>query len=139
MERQMPDLSAAHALGLYLRELRTKNGASLREVEDAIDVSNAYLSQLENGKIAKPSPHILHSLATFYRVPYEALMERAGYVKKKSEQANPVLQSGRQAGKQSGRLPASSFEGISQEEELQLLEYLNFIRSQANKRHGKKT
>lgn len=138
MDRRTSELSTARALGLYLRELRTKNGASLREVEDAINVSNAYVSQLENGKIAKPSPHILYSLATFYRVPYESLMERAGYVKK-PEPTSLVLQSGKSVAKQSGRLPASSFDGITQEEELQLLEYLNFIRSQANKRHGKKT
>jgi transcriptional regulator with XRE-family HTH domain len=42
-------------------------------------VSNAYLSQLEHGKIKRPSPNVLHSLAEVYAVPYEALMEKAGY------------------------------------------------------------
>jgi len=122
---------AAHALGSYLKEVRKKSGLALREVEDATDISNAYLSQLENGKVTKPSPHILHALATVYRVPYETLMERAGYVtvKKTSAKTGAVLQS--------GQLPASSFEDITEEEEVHLLGYLNFIRSQAKKPDGK--
>ena len=69
-------------LGVLLADLRTAKGLSLREVEEATGnaVSNAYLSQLENGKIKKPSPNVLHSLAEVYVVPYEALMERAGYL-----------------------------------------------------------
>jgi transcriptional regulator with XRE-family HTH domain len=43
-------------LGALLADLRKAKGFSLREVEDATDkaVSNAYLSQLENGRIKKP-------------------------------------------------------------------------------------
>jgi HTH-type transcriptional regulator, competence development regulator len=129
MGRQTPKSSAAQALGSYLKEVRTKNELALRDVEETTNISNAYLSQLENGKVAKPSPHILHSLATLYRVPYETLMERAGYVKKASEQTGSV--------QRSGKLPASSFEDITEEEEVHLLGYLNFIRSQAKKTHGK--
>ena len=68
--------------GAYLKSLRTGLKMSLREVEEATgkEISNAYLSQLENGKISKPSPSILHSLAGVYSVPYEKLMERAGYL-----------------------------------------------------------
>src|SRR4029450_1024606 len=69
-------------LGAMLADLRTAKGLSLREVEEATGkaVSNAYLSQLENGKIRKPSPNVLHHLAAAYVVPYEALMEKAGYL-----------------------------------------------------------
>jgi len=72
----------ASELGALLADLRTAKGFSLREVEEASGkaVSNAYLSQLENGKIKKPSPNVLHSLAEVYVVPYEALMEKAGYL-----------------------------------------------------------
>ena len=69
-------------LGAVLADLRAAKGFSLREVEEATGkaVSNAYLSQLENGKIQKPSPNVLHSLSEVYAVPYETLMEKAGYL-----------------------------------------------------------
>jgi transcriptional regulator with XRE-family HTH domain len=131
MGAQPEKSTAAHALGSYLKEVRKKSGLSLREVEEATDISNAYLSQLENGRVTQPSPHILHAVATVYRVPYETLMERAGYLtlKKPSEQKGAV--------RQSGQLPASSFEDITEDEEVHLLGYLNFIRSQAKKPDGK--
>ena len=55
---------------------------TLRQVEEATnrEVSNAYLSQLENGKIKKPSPNILHALSTVYEISYDGLMEKAGYI-----------------------------------------------------------
>ena len=52
-------------LGQYLWDLRQAAQLTLREVEEASGVSNAYLSQLESGKIQKPSPVILHKLAWF--------------------------------------------------------------------------
>ena len=53
---------------------------SLRAVEVATGISNAYLSQLERGEAAKPSPDKLHALAKFYEVPYTDLMRAAGYL-----------------------------------------------------------
>ena len=43
-------------LGEYLASVRADRGLSLREVEKATDktVSNAYLSQIENGQIKRP-------------------------------------------------------------------------------------
>jgi len=69
-------------LGGLLADLRTAKGLSLRQVEEATDkaVSNAYLSQLEKGKIRKPSPNVLHSLAAVYGASYEGLMEKVGYL-----------------------------------------------------------
>lgn len=66
-------------LGAYLAKVRKNLGLSLRTVESDTDVSNAYLSQLETGKIKTPSPVVLHSLAIRYNVPYERLMALAGY------------------------------------------------------------
>src|SRR5258708_39054452 len=75
------------SLGAHLARLREAAGLSLRQVEEGTEkeVSNAYLSQLENNKIAKPSPNILHALATVYKTSYEDLMKRAGYVSSDSE------------------------------------------------------
>jgi transcriptional regulator with XRE-family HTH domain len=106
-------------LGSLLAHLRVAKGFSLREVEEATDkaVSNAYLSQLENGKIQKPSPHVLHSLAAAYAVPYEALMEKAGYLLPSED-----------GGGRRKRLAAFAIDDLTAEEEEELLKYLAFLR-----------
>jgi transcriptional regulator with XRE-family HTH domain len=108
-------------LGALLADLRKAKGLSLREVEEAASraVSNAYLSQLEKGKIRKPSPHVLHSLADVYGVPYEALMEKAGY----------LLPSEQGAHARRRRLAVFAIDDLTAEEEEELLKYLAFIRS----------
>jgi transcriptional regulator with XRE-family HTH domain len=108
-------------LGPLLADLRKAKGFSLREVEEAADraVSNAYLSQLENGKIRKPSPNVLHSLAQIYAVPYEALMEKAGYL---------LPSEGNSTGSRR-RLAVFAIDDLTAEEEEELLKYLAFIRS----------
>jgi transcriptional regulator with XRE-family HTH domain len=108
-------------LGAVLSDLRKAKGFSLREVEEATGkaVSNAYLSQLEKGKIKKPSPNMLHSLAGVYAVPYEALMEKAGY----------LLPSQSNGGGRSRRLAVFAIDDLTAEEEEQLLKYLAFLRS----------
>jgi transcriptional regulator with XRE-family HTH domain len=102
-----------------LADLRTAKGLTLRQVEKATGsaVSNAYLSQLENGKIKKPSPNVLHSLSEVYVVPYEALMERAGYL------LPPENGKGRRK-----RLAAFAIDDLTAEEEEALLKYLAFLR-----------
>ena len=107
-------------LGVLLADLRTAKGLSLRQVEEATGkaVSNAYLSQLENGKIRKPSPNMLHSLSGVYAVPYEALMEKAGY----------LLPSEARGGRRT-KLAAFAIDDLTAEEEEELLKYLAFLRS----------
>src|SRR5437868_6833026 len=63
-----PNRGRPNELGPLLADLRTAKRLSLRQVEEATGkaVSNAYLSQLENGKIHKPSPNVLHSLSGVY-------------------------------------------------------------------------
>jgi transcriptional regulator with XRE-family HTH domain len=66
-------------LGPTLRELRTKRGISLRELERRSGINNAYLSQLERGEVAQPTPSMLARLAEAYELPVETLMGWAGY------------------------------------------------------------
>ena len=110
-------------LGAVLADFRTAKRLSLRQVEEATGkaVSNAYLSQLENGKIKKPSPNVLHSLAEVYAVPYEALMEKAGYLMPSKDKAT-----GRRK-----RLTAFAIDDLTAEEEEELLKYLAFLRSRS--------
>ena len=109
-------------LAALLRDLRAAKGLSLREVEEATGhaVSNAYLSQLENGRTKKPSPHVLHSLAEVYVVPYDALMEKAGY-----------LLPSKEGGGRPTRLAVFAIDDLTAEEEEELLKYLAFLRSRA--------
>jgi len=113
----------ANELGAVLADLRGAKGFSLRQVEEATGkaVSNAYLSQLEKGKIKKPSPNVLHSLAEVYAVPYETLMEKAGY----------LLPSGKGGGR-GRRLAAFAIDDLTAEEEEELLKYLAFLRSRSS-------
>jgi len=62
-----------------LAEARRMKGVSLREVERATGISNAYLSQMETGAVAEPSPNKLHALAEYYGMSYGALMNACGY------------------------------------------------------------
>ena len=113
----------SNTLGAYIKKARQDAGMTLREVEEATnkEISNGYLSQLESGKITKPSPHILYTLSTALSVDYEALMQRAGYI---------VPNSSRPAGQKHGRAATFAIDHLSAEEENKLLEYLTFIRSQ---------
>jgi len=113
-------------LGVYLKSLRGGKEWSLRHVEEATskEVSNAYLSQLENGKIDKPSPHVLHALSEVYGVQYEDLMRRAGYIAPSSARSDE---------EKHGRAATNAIANLTQDEEEKLLEYLSFIRSQRKK------
>jgi transcriptional regulator with XRE-family HTH domain len=49
-----------------LRQIRKERGLTLRQVEEMTGISNAYLSQLETGKIKKPSHHVIQTLYGAY-------------------------------------------------------------------------
>jgi HTH-type transcriptional regulator, competence development regulator len=112
-------------LGQYLASIRLDRRMSLRQVEELSkkEVSNAYLSQLENGKILQPSPSILGVLAEIYGVDHLQLMQLAGYLPKKVSFPE---------GSQSRMLFAEH--NLSEDEEGQLIEYLKFLRSR--KKHA---
>ncbi len=114
--------SSKLTLGKHLASLRNAAQLSLRQVEEATnkEVSNAYLSQLENDKINKPSPNILHALSHVYSTSYEDLMGRAGYLPAASDSTV-----GRQP-----RVATFAIENLTPEEEKELIAYLGFIRQQ---------
>ncbi|WP_417849323.1 helix-turn-helix domain-containing protein [Thalassoglobus sp.] len=121
------------SLGDYLSHIRSMKQMTLREVEEATEkeVSNAYLSQLENNKIAKPSPSVLHALAEAYSVPYEKLMEKVGYLKPKSKSVG--LASISRNEERHGRVATFANENLTEDEEDKLLEYLAFLRTRKGK------
>jgi transcriptional regulator with XRE-family HTH domain len=105
-------------LSHFLRTARERKGLTLRAVEQATDVSNAYLSQLESGKIKQPSPVVLHKLSQLYGVSYADAMRFAGY---------PVPGENKQE-ERAARM-SSPFADLTEEEEVELAEYLTFIRT----------
>jgi len=125
-EESKNEAADGSALGRYLVKARSDKKMSLRAVEDATggEVSNAYLSQLETGKITKPSPHILYSLSEALHVPYEALMERAGYIAPSGDN---------RGGAKHGNAATFAIENLTSEEETELLDYLNYLRTRKGK------
>lgn len=120
------------SLAKYLREIRAVRGKSLRAVEDATGISNAYLSQLERGDATKPSPDKLLELAKFYEVPYTDLMRAAGYLQRvalrttaSSTPPPPERLSALQAALMSAPL--------TPEEEEAVVKYIQFLRFQNKK------
>lgn len=110
-----------------LRKLRAMRGVRLRDVERDTGISNAYLSQLETGKAENPSPHVLYKLAEYYGVPYESLMEEAGYLTPHPRKATQKPVSTLGAALMSAKL--------SEEEEEKVIEFIEFLRMQRRKRN----
>src|SRR5215207_7319585 len=60
-------------LGELLSDARKRRQLTLRAVQDAVGISNAYLSQLETGKVQSPSPVVLHKLSELYELSYAVI------------------------------------------------------------------
>jgi transcriptional regulator with XRE-family HTH domain len=122
MTKEDTGRSVKLTLGQYLASIREDRGLSLREVEKATNkvVSNAYLSQIENDQIKRPSPNILHALAELYAIAYENLMERAGFIMPTRSRGDD---------QRHGRVATFADHNLTQEEEAELVQYLSFLRS----------
>jgi len=118
---------ARPTLGQYLESIRKDRRLTLRQVEEATnrEVSNAYLSQIEQDKIQKPSPNVLYALSEIYAIDYAKLMEMAGYI-------SPVKPRGED--QRHGRVPTFAEHNLTSAEEAELLEYLNYMRSRRRPR-----
>lgn len=77
------------SVGEHLRSARRTRGWSLRQAEDASGVSNGYISQIERGEV-EPSPAVLEKLSKAYDIPYEVVMEAAGYIAPRSQDESLV-------------------------------------------------
>lgn len=110
-------------LGQFLASTRQHKRLSLRAVEAKTGVSNAYLSQIENGKIGSPSPVILRKLSDFYEVPYSTILKLAGYPVPDNEQLDTSLTDA-----------AARLGPVTPEEADELADYLKYLRSKRGKR-----
>jgi transcriptional regulator with XRE-family HTH domain len=112
-------------LGTLLATSRRQKNLTLRAVEKITGISNAYLSQIENGDVQEPSPVMLAKLADLYDVPYPTMLEYAGYRVPKSVDAGATSPLAARIGT------------VTEDEETALLEYLDFLRTR-RKRERKK-
>ena len=110
------------SLAKLLSEVRALRGHSLRKVEEATGISNAYLSQLERGDALKPSPDKLQALAEFYTVPYTDLMREAGYLSRAENK------SGGTTTNTSAVHAALMSANLTPEEEAEVVKYIKFLR-----------
>jgi HTH-type transcriptional regulator, competence development regulator len=116
------DVVAAASLGAQLHEVRKMRSLSLKGAAEPAGISAAYLQKLERDDVKQPSPHILHSLAEVLGIPYDKLMELAGYVvpaaDKKKVKPGSVL------------AYALSSEDINEQEAEALARYLSWYRNE---------
>lgn len=105
-------------LGWRLR--RAREDRSLKSVADQSHITAAYLQKLERNNVQKPSPNVLHALGEELGIPYEELMELAGYVAPNGDAARV---------KEGNVLAyALSSERLTEDEASKLLEYLDWYR-----------
>jgi HTH-type transcriptional regulator, competence development regulator len=107
------------SLGQTLKASRELMSLTLRQVEEATGISNAYLSQLENDKIKKPSASILYKLASIYNIELNTLLVAAGIIQESEEAKGKLFNNA-----------ALSAEQLTQEEERALFAYLKILRQQ---------
>ena len=79
------------SLGKTLKDARELIPLTLRQVEEAVGISNAYLSQLENDKIKKPSANVLYKLSNLYRVELNSLLAAAGIIQESTDGKSKLL------------------------------------------------
>ncbi len=106
------------SLGQTIKTAREVMSLTLRQVEEATNISNAYLSQLENDKIKKPSANVLYKLASVLNVELDSLLAASGIIEKNTAKPNKLLNT-----------VAFSAQGLTSEEEEELMQYLKFLRS----------
>jgi len=104
-------------LGNTLRHVRRRKNLTLRAVQEITGISNAYLSQVETGKIISPSPNVLFKLAKLYGTSYEQLLSLAGH---------PLPVNNKHV--ISSRLN-ENLEDLSDEEKERVFDYIRFLKS----------
>jgi transcriptional regulator with XRE-family HTH domain len=104
-------------LGEVLRKNRKEKNLTLRAVQEKTGLSNAYLSQIETGKIRRPSPNVLFKLSKLYDFSYEKLLSLAGHPL--PNESTPMISSRFQ----------ENLNGLSEDEKESVLEYIEFIKS----------
>jgi transcriptional regulator with XRE-family HTH domain len=103
-------------LGAYIKEKRDLRDLSIRRLAEAASISHTEIKRIEDGVRRQPSPQVLRSIATALSVPYEEIMEAAGYL---DNQENTLVAA-----------QATSTDDLTEDELAKVNEYIAFIKSQ---------
>lgn len=82
-------MTYVQSFGDYLRELRTQNNVSLRQLAKHLRVNFTYISKLENNKCTTPSEELIEKIANFFEVDSLELYLASGKIPK--EITNKIL------------------------------------------------
>ena len=115
----------ARSFGAVLRQAREVRELSAVDAARSAGISTAYLSKLENDYVKTPSPHVLHQLSEALTVPYAELMRLNGYRVPGDDDQLPV-----------DSLGAALFADLTNDERIELLEYLAWYRARRRSRRG---
>ena len=109
-------------LGKTLKTTRENVSLTLKDVEIATGISNAYLSQLENDKIKKPSANVLYKLAKVYKINLNVLLTAAGIIEKADQKTeeNPQTMLEKEI--------AFYKDKLSIDEEKEIVEFIKFLK-----------
>ncbi|MCM0626674.1 helix-turn-helix domain-containing protein [Lysinibacillus sp. OL1_EC] len=69
-----------NTLGDLIKEVRKKSGLTTTQLAEMVEVSQGYISHLENERKKNPSPDVLARIAKVLDIPYIDLMVKAGYL-----------------------------------------------------------
>ena len=115
-------------LGKYLKNVRESLGYSTYDVNKLCDISQSYLSLMENGK-RKPSAIILKKLAPIYSLDYLDLYEKAGYIDLIKDKKKEKIDNFKYASNN-----GLDVEGLTEEEIEELKEFIRFKKSLKKKK-----
>lgn len=127
----------------YLSSVREARGYTLASVVESVReaiknkqldeqsaVSRGYLSQLEAGRYANPSPYKLRGLAFIYNIPYEVLFNKAGYLDETSKKVKEDA---------TFTLMLKEVQNMTTHERQSVLEYIEFVKSRRNQKEYDKS
>lgn len=120
------------AKGLTLRDVveLIKTAITKKELDAAGTVSKGYLSNLEAEKYIHPAPLKLKALAHVYNIPYELLLNKAGYWDRTTEK---IKKDG------SFTLMFKEVQDMTASEKRSVMDYIEFVKSKRKQNDDKGT
>lgn len=108
-------------LGKTLKIAREKASLTLREIDQLTGISNAYLSQLENDKIKKPSASVLYKLSSVYKMELDDLLSAAGIIQNRVKKDDDLSLLEKEI--------AFYKDQLSDDEQNQIISFMKFLKS----------